>query len=110
MITAEELLELAACSGVETIDVPELGKVRVRSLTTAEALVFGRIEDFASRAALALWKGLVEPALTEEQARHLVDAGSFGLVEPITQAILRVSGMDKESQKSGGETLPDGGG
>lgn len=109
MITAEELLQLAECAS-EIVDIPDLGKVRVRSLSAGEALEFGRVENTRDRNVLALVHGLVDPALTPEQAGELVDHGSFTAVDQLTQAVLRVSKMLEGAQKSDGEAVPAGGG
>lgn len=101
-MTAEELLELAACSHTEVVDVPDVGKVRVRPLSASDALALAPLEGNAARAAYTLHRGLVEPALTLEQAVRLINEGTFGAVDRITRPILRLSGMDEEAQKSSG--------
>lgn len=109
MITADELLGLAGCA-TEVIDLPGHGKVRARPLSTAQALAVGREDDNEERAALTLHHGLVDPEITVDQARELIRSAPFGPVNIITQEVLRLSGMTEEAQKSGGESVPDGGG
>jgi hypothetical protein len=111
MISAEELLGLAGCAS-EVIDLGDgLGKVRARPLTYAEGIRFGEL-DSRGKAVLTLQLGLVEPALTEEQAQRFYDEAPFGALNALTTEILRLSGMldPGAAQKSVGAEAPAGGG
>lgn len=109
MITADQLLELAACSHTEIVDVPDIGKVRCRPLSAADAFNLAPLEGNEARAAMTLHRGLADPELTLEQATQLVADGVFGAVDRITRVILRLSGMDEGAQKSGGAPDDAGG-
>lgn len=107
-VTVDDLLALAG-SFARVIDVPDVGKVKCRPLSTSEGLGLAGVDN-TERAVLVLWHGLVEPALTREQAEQLVAEAPFGAVNTLAAEILRLSGMTEDAQKSVGAEAPPGGG
>lgn len=97
MITKEALA--APRLEEDTVTLP-VGAVRVRALSRAEALrLKGRdyAEDEFERVLLAA--AMVEPKLTEDDVRAWQEASPAGELEPVTTAVLRLSGMAKAAAK-----------
>lgn len=79
----------------EPVEVPEWGlTVRVRGLTRGETKLF-RSEDMdvPEIEANMLTLGLVEPQVTIEQAKQLLEEKSFAATERVLTAILDMSGQ-----------------
>lgn len=111
-LTAAELLELSQVSATELVDIPDVGKVRVRPLLGRDVMEVGRLQNAGKTdeaAALLIHKGLVDPPLTLEEARRLHDTASFAVFTAITGEISRVSGLDEGAQKSSRAATPPGG-
>ncbi|MEU7817060.1 hypothetical protein [Pseudonocardia sp. NPDC049154] len=85
----------------EDVEIPGVGTVRIRALSRAEVLAFRsrKVEDVADMERALLSKGLVEPALTEDEVRQWQEASAAGELEPVTRAISRLSGMDETAAK-----------
>lgn len=98
MISKEQLLK-AALTEAE-VEIPGRGTVRVRSLSRAEALRVTAADPLEAEV-IALVGGLVEPALTEDEVRQLLDATGADELQPVINEIMRLSGMGEGAQKSG---------
>lgn len=106
MIDKEALLKSALPEA--EVEVPGRGTVRVRALTRAEALRLQRA-DIVEADVIALAAGLVDPALTIEEARTLVETSSATeVVQPIITAVMELSGLIEGAQKSGRAGADDG--
>lgn len=84
------------------VEVPGVGTVRVRGLSRAEALECQKVAGDAGaleRKALAF--GLVEPALSEDEAAGWYGSATFAELEPILSAIQELSGLSEGAGKSG---------
>lgn len=91
---------LAERFGVVDVELPGLGTVKVRPLTRSEALKLRGVElevDEMERRLLSL--AMVEPKMTEDQVRQWQDVSPAGELEPVAEAIIRISGMDKAAGK-----------
>lgn len=87
--------------GVETVALPgDLGEIRVRPLTRAEALDFQAGEMDAGlmeRKLLAL--ALVDPQLTEAEVGQWQDVSPAGEMQPVVEAALRLAGLMKGADR-----------
>lgn len=84
------------------VELPGVGTVRVRGLTRAEALeVQKRQGDVAAMERLILSLGLVDPVLTEDEVGEWYAAAPAGELEPVSQAIVDLSGLGEGATKSG---------
>lgn len=84
----------------EEVEIPGVGTVRIRSLSRAEVLgIRGKDVpvDEMERHLLAL--SLVEPKLTEKEAGQWQAASAAGELEPVTKAIMRLSGLEEATAK-----------
>ena len=77
------------------VEVPEWGgSVRVRGLTRGETRSLGTDGITPADAeAFTLHHGLVDPKLTEDEARALLDEKGFATTERVLVAILDLSGL-----------------
>lgn len=86
--------------GVEDVELPGLGTVRVRALTRSEALeVRGKELPVEEMERYLISRAMVEPKMTEDDVKAWQDVAPAGQLEPITQAITRLSGMEKTASK-----------
>lgn len=111
----------------DDVEIPGVGTVRVRGLSRIEAMHVQAAKgpEATERRILAL--GLVDPKLTEAEAGRWQDASPAGELEPVTDRIAELSGMnpgsDRETYRTfrdepgagvrvlpGAEAGPDGGG
>lgn len=100
MLTKEQLL--AQRFGVREYEIPGVGTIRVRSLTRGEALeVVGKELDKAEAERYLLAKGLVEPALTEDDVRVWQDNSPAGEIQEIAKLVTELSGLSDGAPKSG---------
>lgn len=84
----------------EELDVPGVGTIRIRALTRTEALEIRGVDlPVAELERKLLAWALVEPRLTEDEARQWQDASAAGELEPVTKAIARLSGMEQSAPK-----------
>ena len=90
----EEILA-AADVGEKVVEVEEWGcAVKVRGLTRGEARKIGQDDMTEEDAeAYALHVAVLEPVISEEQARQLVNEKGFAATERLLNEILDLSGM-----------------
>lgn len=92
----------------EDVEVPGRGTVRVRALSRAQALHLRGTEMSHSKLERKLlsW-AMVNPPLTESEVEQWQDASVAGEIETVSEAIIRLSGMEvssgKDAWKSAGE-------
>lgn len=87
----------------ETVEIDGVGEVRVRGLSRGEVidLQAGREErGMAGTEVFCLSNGLLEPELTEDDARALLEGSPAGELQPVVDAIMRLSGLTEGAQKS----------
>jgi hypothetical protein len=86
--------------GVEEVEIPDVGTVKIRPLTRAEALELeGTPMEAIELDRKLLARGLVEPKLTEDEVAELQANTPAGLMQPVAKAIARLSGMEATAQK-----------
>lgn len=84
----------------ETVSIPDVGDVVVRALTRAEAFQFTDKDlepDVLERRLLAA--ALVEPSLTVDEVAAWHSASTATEIQPVVEAILRLSGLEVDSAK-----------
>jgi hypothetical protein len=97
-LSKEDLLK--ARFGVEEIEIPNVGVVKVRSLSRAQAMSLNDKEMTVAESEQKLlnW-AMVEPSLTIAEVKVWQENSPAGELEPIADAILRLSGMEKNAPK-----------
>jgi len=86
-----------------TVAIPDVGEVRVRALSREEVMTLQAIQADAgalASEAFCLVRGMVEPALSEEDARTLLQGSPGAELQPVVDAILALSGLVEGAQKS----------
>lgn len=91
----------------EDVEIPGMGTVRIRPLTTAEAAKVFQVTDPNERIALAVGLALVKPKLKEDEARQLLNAAA-GRMAPLVQRVLTLAGLLSDEDEQG-ESFPGGG-
>lgn len=100
MIDREQFLK-AALPEAE-LDIPDVGTVRVRGLTRAEALGLQTIKDDpGALEQRIILLGLVEPALSADDVDAWYGSAPAGLTDLIVDAVSRLSGLGEGAAKSG---------
>lgn len=87
----------------ETVELPGVGEVRVRALSRAEVIDLQENRDKRGQVGtevFCLARGIVDPALSEEDARQLLDVSAGAELQPAVDAIMRLSGLTEGAQKS----------
>lgn len=98
---------LGATFAEEDVEL-SIGTVRVRGLSRAEVLRYqGSVRDAVEFEVQLLAAALVDPALTVDEVRELLDKIPAGVLEPLTDVIKRLSGMEPGAAKA---TFPGAGG
>jgi hypothetical protein len=97
-LSKEDLLK--ARFGVEEVEVPGVGTVKVRSLSRAQAMSLRDIEMTVAESEQKLlnW-AMVEPELSIADVKVWQENSPAGELQPITEAILRLSGMENSAPK-----------
>lgn len=114
----------------DDVEVPGVGTVRVRSLSRAEVMLLQKMaqdgEDPAAVERKMLSIALVDPALTEAEVGRWQRASIAGELEPVSDKVTALSGLDDDAAKAaykefeadpgsefrllpGAETVDDGG-
>jgi hypothetical protein len=92
----------------DDVQIPGVGSVRVRALSRSEVLLVRKATDLAGDVpaprALVLERkmiatAMVDPVLTESEVGRWQNASAAGELEPVTDAIQRLSGMLPTSAK-----------
>lgn len=87
--------------GVEELELEGVGTVTVRALTRAEALeVRGKELPYEELERKLIAAAMVEPKLTAEDVEAWQKVSPAGQLEVVTDAIIRLSGMEKAAQKA----------
>lgn len=101
MATIDKDVLLAKRFGVEDVEIPGVGTVQVRPLSRSEALQVQGVEMpllEMERRLLAL--ALVEPKLTEAEIKQWQENSPAGELQPVVEAIIRVSGLEEAAAKA----------
>jgi hypothetical protein len=97
-LTREDLLQERF--GIETFELAGVGQVKIRSVS--RALVMGmRGQDLPAldQERMIVSAAMVEPKMTEADVAAWQDASPAGELEPLTAAIMRLSGLTKDAPK-----------
>ena len=82
-------------------EIPGVGVVRFRALTRGEALeIVGKEMPYADMERRLLSAALVDPQLTEDDVKAWQDAAPAGELEPICEAIQKLSGLEEVAAKA----------
>lgn len=83
------------------VDVEGIGSVLVRGLSRWEMVAVQKLEDDRQRQDnLAVFYGMVEPAMTEDQVMAWRKAGGAMEIEDVARKINELSGIGKDAAKS----------
>lgn len=88
------------------VDVPGLGTVRIRALSRGEVLKLREFTDLEVIERKIIATGMVAPSLTEEEVAMWADAAPAGDIEIVSEAIAKLSGLDKGAERSAVSTFP----
>lgn len=92
--------------GEEDVEVPNVGTVRVRSLSRAECLEFqGKETQVAELERKMLALAMVDPVLTEDEVGEWQKASSAGELTKVLMVVVRISGMDDSALKEAMQTF-----
>lgn len=86
------------------VEIPDIGTVRVRGLSRAESMVIQGMNGLEETERKILHFGMVDPAMTEDEAGEWQNASPGAELEPVVEKIAALSGMvvnaPKEQYKS----------
>jgi hypothetical protein len=84
------------------VDIPGVGTVRVRGLSRYEVLLAQKEQPkgVVAYERVMLRFGMVDPALTEDEATQWQKASPAGELEPVTRQIAALSGMGEGADKA----------
>lgn len=92
----------------QDVDVDGLGTIRIRSLSRAEVLgMRGKDIEVVEMERRLMSAAMVDPKLTEDEVGQWQAASAAGELEPITKAIMALSGLDVEAPKQAMTTFRD---
>lgn len=98
MLDREVLLKVRLAE--EVVEIPGLGEVLVRALSRSELHTVRAIRDDADRDAYVLARAIVAPALTDDDARALGLASPGNELDPVFEAVNRLSDAGEGATKS----------
>jgi hypothetical protein len=84
----------------EDVELPGVGTIRVRGLSRIEGIHVQAASGVEATERRALALGMVEPTMTEEEVGRWQRAAPVGELQPVAEAITRLSGMDEGSPKA----------
>lgn len=84
----------------EDVTIEGVGCVRIRSLSRAEVLAIKGVEmPYSEMECKLLAASLVDPVLTAEEVAKWQAASTAAELEPVTKAIMRLSGLEEDTAK-----------
>ncbi len=92
----------------EMVDVPPYGAFKIRSLTRAEALSMSGEENVAKIEQLIISMGTVDPELSATDVKRWQEHAPTMALDPLTEAISKMSGLDEEAEKEAVHEFPEG--
>jgi hypothetical protein len=102
---------LAAGVPEDTAEIRGVGMVRVRGLTRAELHLLTKKDGGNPKSETSdlfyFTHGMVEPRVTEDQARRIFESIGFGALQPVIAKISQLSGVSKDDQKAAYKSLRD---
>lgn len=95
---------LAAGVPEDVAEIPGVGTVKVRGLTRAELHLLtkkdGGNPSPETSDLFYFERGMVEPKVTEAQARSIFQSIGFGALQPVIAKISELSGVSRDDQKA----------
>ena len=82
-------------------EIEGVGTVRIRGLSRAEVLAAQKLGDVAASDRYMVSRGLLEPALTEDEVATWQANSAASEIEGLTVAIAELSGLAAGAAKSG---------
>ena len=92
----------------DDVEIPDLGTVRVRALSRAEALKLENAGSAAMREAQILSWGMVDPVMTVAEVNHWLATSPAGEAQDVSTRIAELSGMLEDSAKAAYKSDGDG--
>lgn len=85
----------------EDVEIPNVGTVRVRSMSRSEVLdIRGKDLEVSEMERRLLSTAMVDPKMTEDEIGQWQQASTAGELEPVTKAIMRLSGLEEAVNKA----------
>ena len=96
----------------ETVEIPDVGEVRIRALSRSEVLGFRKrkVDGVDEMERVLVAAALVDPKLTEAEVGQWQDASDAGELELLTRAIQELSNMDAGAAKEAVKRFRSGSG
>jgi hypothetical protein len=92
----------------ETVEIPGVGHVRIRAVSRMEMLAIrGKKLELPDIEREMLATALVEPKMTEAQVRQWQEASAAGEIEHLSNAVMKLSGMDSGAAKEAVKRFPE---
>jgi hypothetical protein len=102
---------LAASVPEDVAEIKGVGFVKVRGLTRAELHLLTKKDGGQPKQDTSdlfyFTHGLVEPRVTDAQARAIFESVGFGAIQPVIAKISELSGVSKDDQKAAYKSLRD---
>lgn len=109
IVSLDALLAAGVPEG--TAEIKGVGIVKVRGLTRAELHLLGQKDGGNPKPETSdifyFTHGMVEPKITEAQARAIFKSVGFGVLIPVIAKISELSGVSKDDQKAAYKSLRD---
>jgi hypothetical protein len=109
IVSVETLLAVGVPEDVA--EIKGVGMVKVRGLTRAELHLLTKKDGGNPKAETSdlfyFTHGLVEPRVTEAQARAIFESMGFGALQPVIAKISELSGVSKDDQKAAYKSVRD---
>lgn len=106
-MTVDKALLLKARLGEATVELDGLGEVRVRGLSRLEVLEMQNLDREAAELYL-FSRGVIDPALTEDEVQLALGAAPAGDLQPVADAIYVLSGLQEGSVKDAAKSFRGG--
>lgn len=82
----------------ETVEIPDVGEVKVRGLSRAEVVQMQAFANIDEMEVATLAAGLVEPALSADEVKQWRSTRDSAEIQPVCDKILELSGLLPDQQ------------
>ena len=109
-VVDKSLLLAARNYDTEDVAIAGFGNIRIRPLTRAEVLSHGSAAEkhgLMHAEAMMIATAVVEPKLSVEDVKRWQRISAAGEIEPLTDAIMRVSAMTEEGGREATDRFPE---
>lgn len=83
----------------DDVDLPGVGKIRVRALSRAESLAVRDTDGWLAKERRILACAMVDPKMTENEVAQWQAAAGNGELDLVTGKVAQLSGMEEDSGK-----------